>query len=87
MHPLMICQDLAALEAVREFTYDPTDRRFLAYFEARTGLEITRCECGLGRVVGTLANPAVPVPEGAGPWAYTRASLEDVWQIYRRISS
>lgn len=40
-HPRAICQDQRMLLKVREFNFNLNDEKFIAYFEARTGVAIS----------------------------------------------
>lgn len=80
-HPQTICQEVSVLEQVTAFDYVLTDD-FVKYFEARTGVRITECECGFQHVVDVLANPDVSLSE-TDHWRLTRAKLQDAWELYR----
>lgn len=76
-----ICQNDRALNRIREFDFDIHDKEFVAYFEARTGQKITRCECGWEYVANFLANPGCPPLDSS--WKRTRARLQDCWEVWK----
>jgi hypothetical protein len=45
-HPRQICQDIAILQQFTEFDYDLSNPEFVDYFEGRTGVKISWCQCG-----------------------------------------
>jgi hypothetical protein len=87
--PQAICQDTAALLAVRETNFDLDDRDFVDYFIARTGVRIN----DNGRGPNYLAHSPCSPQE----WAQKkrnimhddetflriiRGQLEDCWELY-----
>lgn len=45
-HPKQICQDIEILQRFTEFDYDLSHLAFIDYFEGRTGVKISWCQCG-----------------------------------------
>ena len=88
--PQAICQDLDALLAVRETSFDLSDPDFVAYFVRRTGVRIN--ENGRGVTYKTYS------PCSPQEWAdvcrditqgkdqvnrILRGKLEDCWELYQ----
>jgi hypothetical protein len=63
------------------FDYDLEAPGFMDFFEARTGYQTRRCECGFDYVRDVCANPAVPPPDSS--WRETRALMQAVWERWR----
>lgn len=77
---LTTCHTPKVLDAVTEFDYDIDNAEFVKYFESRTGVMISKCECGWEPVRTVLANWRVEAPSTT--WRITRARLQDCWQIW-----
>ena len=90
--PVAICQDIEALLAVRQFSFDLTDEDFVRYFEDRTGVRITWSpRCG-------YKHPNPPFACSDKEWAKVcadimadddtptrilRGQLEDAWELWQ----
>jgi len=93
--PVAICQNIEALLAVREFSFDLTDEDFVRYFEDRTGVRITWSpRCGYG--VTEPDNPPFACSEAEWkqfckdvmadadtPTRILRGKLEDAWELWQ----
>lgn len=83
-----ICQDIDTLLAVREFTFDLTDKDFVRYYVSRTGDRINESGNGpyMAKVICTedewqefcadINNPPDIV------WRIRRAKMQNCWEIY-----
>jgi hypothetical protein len=90
--PVAICQDIEALLAVREFSFDLTDEDFVRYFEDRTGVRITwspRCgykypnppfACSEKEWAKVCADIAADTDT---PTRILRGKLEDAWELWQ----
>lgn len=76
--PVHLCQDIAVLERFTEFTYDLDDAAFVAYFQARCGLQIRSCGCCLPgyRWQGWPEGTAQLWPCPAGCWERRKAEMD-----------
>ena len=87
--PNAICQDIEALLAVREFSFDLTDEDFVRYFEDRTGVRITwspRCDyehpfaCADKEWAKACADI---MADDDTPTRILRGQLEDAWELWQ----
>jgi len=90
--PVAICQDIEALLAVREFSFDLTNEDFVRYFEDRTGVRITWSpRCGY-----RPPNPPFACSESEWkqfckdvmadtdtPTRILRGKLQDCWELWQ----
>jgi len=81
-HPFMILQEPALLVKITKFNYDLEDMQFVRYFESRTGIRITACECGWEEVKKHWANHNLDLKVDTAHWSGTRARIQDCWEIY-----
>ncbi len=91
--PQAICQDLDALLAVRETSFDLSDPDFVAYFVRRTGVRIN--ENGRGATYETYspcshqewADVCQDIKQGKDQVSrILRGKLEDCWELYQNAA-
>lgn len=78
-HPQTILQDTATLMRIYEFDYNLSDPGFVRYFESRTGVMISRMDCGWQRT-RQLLDAAAEEPDPVHQ--ITRCRLQDCWELY-----
>jgi hypothetical protein len=87
--PVAICQDIEALLAVREFTFDLNDPDFVSYFESRTGICISHSPASdykLELLATEKEWQAICRDTMQGEETFQRiirGKLEDCWELYR----
>jgi len=75
----MICQEPEVLEKVTQFSYDLDNELFVGYFQARTGIIISQCDCGWE---STKQEYAPNNKVFLGHQIITKARLQDCWELF-----
>lgn len=75
----MILQDPDLLLKIHQFDYDLNNPKFVKYFEGRTGIMISKMECGWDQ---TLEIFAIENQPAENHHKITKARLQDSWELF-----